>query len=80
MFDILILVVGFERILLGETTERVDQMGAQVRVDVLWIEFSRPRPVHRPVGVVANHPLVVLRCRRSTVIPPGGTQCQRRQQ
>lgn len=52
--DVLVLVERLQRVVLREAAERVDQVGAQVRIDVLWGELCRAGSVHRPVRVVAD--------------------------
>lgn len=52
--DVLVLVERLQRVVLREAAERVDQVSAQVRIDVLRGELRRTGPVHRPVGVVAD--------------------------
>lgn len=60
--SILSLVVGLEggNLSLLEPGERVDDMGAEVRLDVLGRELAVLGPVLRPVGVVAHHLVAVL--------------------
>lgn len=52
--DILVFIERLQVIVFGETAECVDQMRAQVRVDVLRTEFRRARTVDAPVCVIAN--------------------------
>ena len=57
LIDILPLVERPEAEVVGKSAERVDEMSAQVRIDILREEFGGSRPVGGPVGVVAHHPL-----------------------
>ena len=57
--NVLILVERFQGVVLSEAAESVDQVGAQVGVDVLRGELGVALPVHSPVGVVAHHLFVV---------------------
>ena len=61
--DVLILVGRLELEVVTERAEGVDEVGAEVGVDVGGLEFCQPLSVHRPVGVVTHHTL------------PGPLQC-----
>ena len=63
-FQVLVLVEGLDGVLLGESAEGVDEMRAEVRVDVGGAELGRALPVDGPVGEVAHHPLPAHRDRR----------------
>lgn len=76
LLNVLILVIWLEGVLLGKATEGIDQMRAQVRVDILRVELGRTRPVHGPVCVVAYDSLVVLCCQRAAIMASDGTKCQ----
>lgn len=52
--NVLVLVEWLQSIVLGEPTERVDQVGAQVWIDILGRELGRTWPVDRPVRVIAD--------------------------
>lgn len=52
---VLILVEGLHLIILGESTECVDQMCTQIWIYVLGIEFGSAGSVDTPVCVVADH-------------------------
>ena len=56
-FQVLVLVERLDGVLLGEASERVDEMRAEVRVDVGRAELGRALPVDGPVGEVADDPL-----------------------
>ena len=58
-FEILIFVEGLDCIIFAQAGKRVDEMGAEVGVDVLRGELGVALPVDRPVGVVAHHLPVV---------------------
>lgn len=64
LLDVLVLVEGLQLVVLGDPAEGVDEVGAEVRVDVGGAELGRALPVHGPVGVVAHHarPVVLLAC------------------
>ena len=58
LFKILVFVEGLDGVIFAEPSEGVDEMGAEIGVDVLRSEFGRARPVDGPVGEVADDPLV----------------------
>lgn len=60
--DVLVLVEGFQGIVLGKSTERVDKVGAEIGVDVLRRELGGSRSVDRPVSVVAHDLLFSIAC------------------
>ena len=59
-FDVLILVEGLDGVVLAKSSERVDEMGAQVRVDVLRAELAGALAVDGPVCEVADHSFVLV--------------------
>ena len=64
MIDVLPLVEWPEREIVGKPSEGVDEMRAQVRIDVLRHEFGQTWTVRRPVGVVAHDSLGTAGCAR----------------
>lgn len=54
LLDIIVRVVRLELVALVEPSEGVDDVRAQVRVDVLRRELGERWPVDGPVGVVAD--------------------------
>lgn len=52
--DVLVLVERFQSVVLGESTEGVYQVGAEIRIDVLRGELGRSRPIDRPICVVTH--------------------------
>lgn len=60
LIDVLPFVERSQGEIVGETTESVDQMSAQVRVDILRQEFRLSRTISRPISVVTNDALIVL--------------------
>lgn len=51
------IIVGIERLQLeifGQRHKSVDDVRAEVRVDILWCEFCQARSVHSPVGIVTD--------------------------
>ena len=56
LIDVLPFVEGFEHKLVGESAKGVDEMSAQVRVDVLRQELGQSRTIRRPICVVAHDP------------------------
>jgi hypothetical protein len=58
LLDVLILVVGPKAVLSCEPSERVDEMCAEIWIDVLWGELGGAGAVHRPVSVVAHYPFL----------------------
>ena len=59
MVDVLPLVERSKGEIVGDATEGVDEVSAQVRIDVLRQKFRLSWPVSRPVGVVTNDVLVL---------------------
>ena len=57
--NVLILIKRHQSVILAQASESVDQVGAEVGVDVLRGELGVALPVDRPVGVVAHHLAVV---------------------
>lgn len=53
--NILILVERLERVVFGESSEGVNKMRAEVRVDILRVKPRCAGSIHRPVRVVAHH-------------------------
>lgn len=57
LVDVLPLVEGPQVELIVETSEGIDEMSAQVRIDVLRQELGQAGTVGRPVCVVAHDPV-----------------------
>lgn len=66
--DVLVLVEGLQSVALGETSEGVDEVGAEVGVDVLRGELGRARSIDRPVGVVADDLSLGISCANKSVL------------
>ena len=54
LLDVLVLVERHDGVILAQASEGVDQMGAEVRVDVLGGELGGALSVDGPVGEVAD--------------------------
>lgn len=67
-FDILILIERFQRVFFGESSERVNEMSTEIRIDVLWVEFGRSRPINRPIRVVTNDPQIFCVCNQNQFV------------
>lgn len=59
LINVLPLVEGSQGEIVGESAECVDEVSAQVGIDILRQEFGLAGPVSRPIGVVANDFLIV---------------------
>lgn len=57
LIDVLPFVEWFEGEIGRKSAKCVDQVSAQVRINILWQKLGDSRPVSRPVGVVANDPV-----------------------
>lgn len=65
LLDVLVLVEWLHFVVLGETAECVNQMRAQIRIDVLRTELCRSRSIDTPICVITHDAcLVRLACRR----------------
>jgi len=59
LINVLPLVERSQGEVVGESAERVDEVSAQVGIDILRQKFRLPRSISRPIGVVANYFLIV---------------------
>ncbi len=59
LINVLPLVERSQGEIVGESAECVDEVSAQVGIDILRQEFGLAGPISRPIGVVANDFLIV---------------------
>ena len=60
MLDVLIAVEGLDGVVLAQTAECVDEVGAEIGVDVLRRELAAALTVDGPVGEVADDAFVLV--------------------
>lgn len=59
-FNVLVLVEGLDGVILSQASEGVDEVGAEIGVDVLRRELAAALTVDGPVGEVADDAFVLV--------------------